>query len=990
MAISFEDYINTVLPSFLSNDAGRAYFKAFAEVSKEEFDREEFAREEGMIYECTDDALIYHFNNSSALVSPFENFAQMRNYLKNRWEKLAKRIGSVELLVDELKRFGFPRAKIWTWTDLIQAGVPRAFGGNWTLLPGLTPNGGMRYLAKYPSVQITVQQVNLGPNQPLSVSIGTTGSSATITISLQTDGTGFPLSRPVDILRVLDEAGAGDYMYYNWQGTGFGTATASASITLPTVYHSFFIIDLYAPNAISDPILWNDNTVFTYPYDAGATIIAWKPSTVQIPGFPPNIQGMWGSSKSSIWAKTNFNKDFYYYNGSTWSIIPSNLGTVENVTHIFGTVPSNVMASAFSNSTGMALDPGVGIVSHWTGSSWSRLTFSLSNPTNEWLPQRVWGTSGVAMWVVGAERDTMMNTTGKVYFYNGLTWVNQPIPMGIDNVLGIWGFATNDVWAVGKTTVLHFDGTNWSAVTGPTLGMGETLKCVWGTSSSDLYVAGNKLYHYNGTTWTNIAGVTNIINILGLSSNDIYAFSPAGKSVGNLKSYYHFDGVSWKSYDAPTNIYNGILSWNPFLISSGDMMAGLNELVFSQNSSQVVELTKWTDGVLSSGPVYTDSAVNAVFTDIHGISENYVWATGDKGYVYFYDGASWTKKALPDLTLTMTAVFALDTNNVWFVGRSGTSYKWDGTSFVAYSFGIEAKFFDVWFASQNEGYAVGETGLLARFDGISWSTSTITFPVAPTTPDLMAIDGKSRASLGLKARIAIVGQDTITPSTVQLAFLDEEMGTSNKKNLASMAYATDVKLIEDIGYAIVVGNNLTSNGTICNVSVFAPTFEVYQTISTETIRKMVYFEPNDYWVVEVSTNKVLRYNGNSYTSISLPTADGVYSIWGSNYNKLWIGAIGPTDAQMYRFYPSIVNLSSGATGKLWNDGWNWDGTLLTDKNLMNELRFLIRKYKPSTTSCRYIRIDNKGMLTSSPIGEAYEEDPFGNISGPYLFSYLVP
>lgn len=162
-------------------------------------------------------------------------------------------------------------------------------------------------------------------------------------------------------------------------------------------------------------------------------------------------------------------------------------------------------------------------------------------------------------------------------------------------------------------------------------------------------------------------------------------------------------------------------------------------------------------------------------------------------------------------------------------------------------------------------------------------------------------------------------------------------------------------------------------------------------ISTNSIRKMAYFEPNDYWITQPDTNTVLRYDGNAYTPITISTAtNGVLSIWGNAYNKLWIGDTGTTDAELYRFFPTIANLASGATGKLWNDGWHWDGEFLTDKNLMNKLRFLIRKYKPSTTSCRFVRIENKGILTSSPIGQAYEEDAFGNISGPYLFSYLVP
>lgn len=1000
MAISFEDYINTILPSFLSNDAGRAYFKAFAEVANQEFDREKFAREEGMIYECTDDALVLHMANSSALVSPFETLTQMRQYLKNRWEGLAKRIGSVELLLDELKRFGFPSAKVWTWTDLIQAGVPRAFGGNWTLFPGLTPNGGMRYLAKYPNIQVTVEHLNSGPNQPLSVSIGATVSTANITIQLQTDGAGFPLSRPIDILKALDDAKAGEYMYYNWQGTGLGSATAALPTILPTVYHSFFIIDLFAPNAISDPILWNDNTITTYPYTVGPQFTAWKPSEITLPEPTPFITAMWGTNKSNIWMRIEGTKDFYRYNGSSWSTVPSDLRINDYVNDIFGTSDSNIMACITSNTMPAIPDPGIGTVYRWNNAIWEKQTFSLSNPVNVWYPRKLWGASGVAMWVVGFEEDPMATHTGKIYFYDGLTWVNQAIPMGIQELLLVFGFAFNDVWAIGATSVIHYDGSTWSTVTGPTLGMGETMTCIWGTSSSNIYVgtalgSTGGLFRWNGTTWSSItvpSGMTPI-NIIGFSDTDIYVLGQS--SVGNTNVIFRYNGVTGTSYDAPTNLYPNQYpnnNWMPFVASSGEILAGIRN-ISKPNRSYLLSVRNWTDGTLAALPSYSEAGISKVFRDIHGISDTYAWAVGDVGEVYFYNGTSWVKKLLPDLTAQMLAVFVLDPSNVWFVGIGGKSFKWNGTSFTAYSLGVAIPYRDVWFAEPNEGYAVGDNSQLTRFNGVSWTSSTVTFPAAPTSATLTAIDGISRFSEGKKASIAFVGQDpALLLGTSNLAFFNEETGAKTYRALSSLAYTTDVKLIDYNlpEYAVVVGNNAMSQGTVVNV---APGyFNSSVTASTEFFGKMMYFAPNDYWIAGLLTNKVFRYDGNSYTAINLPDTGGVFSLWGNVYNNLWIAYANNTTntSQVYKFSPTTTNLAAGASGKLWNDGWNWDGTLLTDKNLMNELRFLIRKYKPSTTSCRFVRIGNKGMLTSSPIGEEYEEDPFGNISGPYLFSYLVP
>ena len=102
--IDFETYLNTVLASYFQNKAAKDYFKAAADTATTEFDRTEEVRTEGMIFECNDDALDDHMQNTSALISPYENKTQERDYLKNRWEALAKRIGSVELMLAELKR----------------------------------------------------------------------------------------------------------------------------------------------------------------------------------------------------------------------------------------------------------------------------------------------------------------------------------------------------------------------------------------------------------------------------------------------------------------------------------------------------------------------------------------------------------------------------------------------------------------------------------------------------------------------------------------------------------------------------------------------------------------------------------------------------------------------------------------------------------------------------------------------------------------------
>ena len=57
-------------------------------------------------------------------------------------------------------------------------------------------------------------------------------------------------------------------------------------------------------------------------------------------------------------------------------------------------------------------------------------------------------------------------------------------------LLGVWGTAPDDIFAVGRQgVVLHFDGETWTQMASS--GTSEYLQDVWGSSSNDVYEARN-------------------------------------------------------------------------------------------------------------------------------------------------------------------------------------------------------------------------------------------------------------------------------------------------------------------------------------------------------------------------------------------------------------------------------------------------------------------------------------------------------------------
>lgn len=974
MAISFEDYINTILPSFLSNDRGRAYFKAFADVAKQEFDRQEFAREEGMIYECTDDALTYHFNNSSALVSPFENFTQMREYLKNRWEKLAKRMGSVELLVDELKRFGFPRAKVWTWTDLILAGVPHAFGGNWTLFAGLAANGGMRYLAKYPTIEVTVQHVNFGPNQPLTVSIGTTGTTATITISLQTDGSSFPLSTPLEIFQALDKAGANEYMYYNWQGTGMGRAAESLPAILPTTYHSYFIIDLYAPNAISDPILWNDNTIINYSYP---TLSSYESFWRTFPGpYPADINSLFTNfydisavAGQKIWVigrDETTPMPIYFmalWNGSSWTRLNSTSGQLD-VMYAFS--ENNVWA--FGNRA-----------MHWDGITVTTIPYPLLGGAL----QSLHGNASNSFWLV--------SSNGGILHYDGISFSTQV--SGVTSLNRVFGFAANDAWAIGNTDIIHYNGTNWTTST-PPMGITGPFTSIWGSASNDVYVGNNNgdLIHWNGATWSTVAGYTNgqITNINGVSSGNMYIFSYKGDTP--VLTYYN--GVT---FSTPEPLYR----FSPYrtAISVSNYPTdvdiwGVDYIFGSQyltHNEKLGRYNKYVVGNFKTFQTLDAGTVTDMSSDIKYNTAIAVQNNADTtGSVWKWNGTNFTKLvSAPNKPYNGVYVhedFSGTILETWVCGNDGLVMYFNGTSFTDFSYTTN-KWNSI---TLNEGagfysvYVVGEDAMgnpvSARipspFTGGMWGSIMV-----PGTDKLnKIIRTESNSKLPSNPEIYACGNGG-TVFRLDMGGWTDLMypGTGDLTGLWSPPGS-------DVIYVVGTNNEFYTY----NPNAMTP----WQSVSTGFMGDYIGIGGlgyDEFWITQLG--KYIYFDGKTYTQINAP--DVTHSLIGASGNSessMFAFTSHPMGGNglVYKLGPDLINVASGATGKLWNDGWHWDGTLLADKNLMNELRFLIRKYKPSTTSCRFVRIENKGMLISSPIGEEYEEDPFGNISGPYLFSYLVP
>jgi cysteine-rich repeat protein len=157
---------------------------------------------------------------------------------------------------------------------------------------------------------------------------------------------------------------------------------------------------------------------------------------------------------------------------------------------IFGTGPDNIFAAGADGQNGKSY------VAHFDGTAWTKQSVPVLQPTIPGL-HAVWAAGPTDAWAGG---------DGGLFHYDGTSWTRRDDSPTYPNIIrGIWGFASNDVYAVGRSgTIVHFDGFAWMSVSSPTA---SDLKAVWGSSPTDLWVTGNTsvgdaTFHYDGHSWT--------------------------------------------------------------------------------------------------------------------------------------------------------------------------------------------------------------------------------------------------------------------------------------------------------------------------------------------------------------------------------------------------------------------------------------------------------------------------------------------------------
>lgn len=294
------------------------------------------------------------------------------------------------------------------------------------------------------------------------------------------------------------------------------------------------------------------------------------------------------------------------------------------------------------------------------------LQWTVLQPDGPRTVRSIWGTSSANVYAVGDE--------GTLFHYNGAGWTRQRGEMPAV-FRGVWGSAPDNIFVVGHVRptvtprpsgraeglVYHFDGTNWTAVD---VGVQPALYAIWGSSASDVFVAGAEgaVLHFDGHTWTPQPtgfSFSTIRALWGAAPDTVFA-------VGNLGAVLRYNGTSWSQ----------------------------------------------------------DSALAGGYLSLWGASAHDIWAVGD--VVMHFDGVSWSRQA-NDIFVPWNAVWGTSATNVYAVGNGiyqGQLFRYDGLSWTLFADTLSHPAFHnamttVWGNAGNLWVALG-SGAIARYDGSRW------------------------------------------------------------------------------------------------------------------------------------------------------------------------------------------------------------------------------------------------------------------------------
>jgi photosystem II stability/assembly factor-like uncharacterized protein len=369
--------------------------------------------------------------------------------------------------------------------------------------------------------------------------------------------------------------------------------------------------------------------------------------------------------------------------------------------------------------------------------------------------------STTAGWAVG--------DLGTIMSWNGHEWalVQSPTTLNLYSVLFPDTSNPNDGWIVGQTdvagnfpTILHWDGVAWvqldtsSGISWAAKQVGD-LWSLYFLSPSDGWAVGapgtvaplTNIVHWSGSwgaggSWTIKSTPDNTatlysVQVLSNTATPVGGYAVGGKA-GPLGVIFYWDGANWNNY-AGTPPAANLRSIS--MLSSTDAWAVGDAIV---TNPTIIRLTGTTWG----GPMSVSALGIRNLYSILAIDANNAIAVGTLGGVGGTDiirftTPTWAPVSSPATVDLFSICKVPGSSDIWAVGYSGTILRNSAGNWRVLTSPVGAgnlvvpppvpppNLESVHFTASNDGWAVGDSGTIIKYDGTTWST----YQTAPIVPN---------------------------------------------------------------------------------------------------------------------------------------------------------------------------------------------------------------------------------------------------------------
>mgnify|MGYP000926056622 CR=1 FL=1 len=260
--------------------------------------------------------------------------------------------------------------------------------------------------------------------------------------------------------------------------------------------------------------------------------------------------------------------------------------------------------------------------------------------------------------------------------------------------------------AAGGGSILHFDGTSWTAVD---LSNANThFRSVWTSDPGFSFVAGNtnRIWKKTGTKWQETqpggGNVPDYRALWGSALNNVWL-------VGDGGAMRHYDGSTWNILPAVVP-YDLLGIWG----SAADDIWAVGDFPNDAPPAMKPATLLHFDGTTWTSPA-NDVAGSGGMRAIWGSDASHAWAVGDMLQIVKWDGSTWSTDpytlAPPILKRNLKGIWGTDANNVWAVGDQ-VILKWNGTTWNFEASNPRRNLDAVWGTDPCNVWAVGEAGVI--------------------------------------------------------------------------------------------------------------------------------------------------------------------------------------------------------------------------------------------------------------------------------------